>query len=150
MILQAKLCIMIPTTLLKSPSVVYLPLNHPFMHCKEIDSNENVEPVQPGPESKSLPELNRQQIDTFQQDIIKASGGTCIPEHTGTTRHLKHKESKSEYADVAELKNFLNQLKGKKFILDCGHKVTFGTFLGNDITIRNGKNLKIICSQCGY
>jgi hypothetical protein len=120
------------------------------MHCKKNNSHEHVEPVHPDSESKSLPRLNRQQIDTFQQDIFKESGGTCIPELTGTTRHLKNKETKSEYADVAELKAFLGQLKGKKFILDCGHKVTFGTFLGNDITIRNGKDLKIICSQCGY
>ena len=55
-----------------------------------------------------------------------------------------------QYADTEELRNVLSQLKGEKFILDCGHKVTFGHFLGNDITIRNGKIMKIICSQCGY
>ncbi|MFA6011920.1 MAG: hypothetical protein WC799_18150 [Desulfobacteraceae bacterium] len=44
----------------------------------------------------------------------------------------------------------MNQLKLKKFKLDYGHHVTFGYFLGNDITIRNGKELTIICAQCGY
>lgn len=55
-----------------------------------------------------------------------------------------------KYAHVNELKHFMNQLKSKKFKLDCGHHVTFGYFLGNDITIRNGKELTIICAQCGY
>jgi hypothetical protein len=27
--------------------------------------------------------------------------------------------------------------------------VTFGQFLGNDIVVRNGKEMKIICSHCG-
>lgn len=55
-----------------------------------------------------------------------------------------------KYVHVNELKEHLNQLKSKKFKLDCGHHVTFGYFLGNDITIRNGKELTIICAQCGY
>ena len=41
-------------------------------------------------------------------------------------------------------------LVGMKFRLDCGHHVTFGEILGNDVIIRNGKKLKIICTQCGY
>lgn len=41
-------------------------------------------------------------------------------------------------------------LNGKKFRLDCGHHITFGQVLGNDITIRNGRKLRIICAQCGY
>jgi hypothetical protein len=57
---------------------------------------------------------------------------------------------KKQYAKVNELKKFLEQLKGQKFQLDCGHHVTFHHFFGNDITIRNGKKLKIICSFCGY
>ena len=36
------------------------------------------------------------------------------------------------------------------FCLDCGHHVTFGENLGNHITILNGKEPIIICSQCGY
>lgn len=55
-----------------------------------------------------------------------------------------------QYANVEELKDFLHQLRGRKFRLDCGHHVTFGYFLGNNITIINGKTLKIICSECGY
>jgi hypothetical protein len=41
-------------------------------------------------------------------------------------------------------------LNGRKFRLECGHHVTFGHFLGNNITIYNGKKLKVICSECGY
>ncbi len=41
-------------------------------------------------------------------------------------------------------------LAGKRFKLMCGHHVTFGQILGNDVTIRNGKKFKIICTQCGY
>jgi predicted nucleic-acid-binding Zn-ribbon protein len=44
----------------------------------------------------------------------------------------------------------LSTLKGRKFKLDCGHHVTFGHFLGNAITIYNGKHPTIICTQCGY
>ena len=55
------------------------------------------------------------------------------------------------YENSQVLKSILiDSLKGRKFKLDCGHHVTFGHFLGNDIIIYNGKNLKIICTQCGY
>ncbi len=57
---------------------------------------------------------------------------------------------RKKYANVKKLNNFMIQLKGRKFKLDCGHHVTFGYFFGNDITIRNGKELTIICAQCGY
>ncbi|MBC2716044.1 MAG: hypothetical protein HF978_12120 [Desulfobacteraceae bacterium] len=57
---------------------------------------------------------------------------------------------KQEYASVDELKTIIHQLRGKKFMLDCGHKITFGYFLGNDIIIRNGKDIKITCTDCGY
>ena len=61
------------------------------------------------------------------------------------------KEQKNEYQDVEVLKEILSKtVTGRKFRLDCGHHITFGHFLGNDITIYNGKELKIICSQCGY
>lgn len=61
------------------------------------------------------------------------------------------KEQENEYQDVEVLKEILYKtVAGKKFRLDCGHHITFGHFLGNDITIYNGKKLKIICSQCGY
>jgi len=61
----------------------------------------------------------------------------------------KESSRKNEYADAEKLRNFLSQLQGKKFMLDCGHRVTFGFYLGNDIIIRNGKVMKIICSDCG-
>ena len=59
-------------------------------------------------------------------------------------------KKKMEYKDTDELRKILESLRYKKFMLDCGHKVTFGYFLGNNITIYNGKELKIICSLCGY
>lgn len=61
------------------------------------------------------------------------------------------KEQKAQYQGAERLRDILERvLSGRKFLLDCGHHVTFGHHLGNDITIYNGKNLKIICSQCGY
>ena len=60
------------------------------------------------------------------------------------------KEEKAHYEDTDALRQILRQLKGRKFRLDCGHHVTFCHFLGNDITIRNGKEPKITCSLCGY
>lgn len=59
-------------------------------------------------------------------------------------------EKRKLYESTDVLKNLLGQLKGKKFRLDCGHHVTFNHNLANDITIRNGKELTIICSLCGY
>lgn len=61
------------------------------------------------------------------------------------------KEQKERYQSPEQLKSILKQaLNGKKFRLSCGHHITFGHFLGNDITIYNGKEFKIVCSQCGY
>jgi len=61
------------------------------------------------------------------------------------------KEQKETYQDVDLLREILlKTLKGRKFQLDCGHYITFGHHLGNNITIYNGKELRIICSQCGY
>ena len=57
---------------------------------------------------------------------------------------------KMRYSNVEELKAYLNNLKTKKYRLDRGRHVTFGYFLGNDILIRNGKEFRIICSQCAY
>jgi len=61
------------------------------------------------------------------------------------------KEEKTRYDEPEQLGDILKRvLAGKKFRLHCGHHVNFGTNLGNDVTIRNGKEYKIICSQCGY
>jgi hypothetical protein len=61
------------------------------------------------------------------------------------------KEQKNSYQETDILRQVLIQaLDGRKFQVDCGHHVTFGCHIGNDITIYNGKELKIICSQCGY
>ena len=61
------------------------------------------------------------------------------------------KRQERQYEDTEILRQILlKTLKGRKFKLDCGHHVTFGHNLGNDITIYNGKRVEIICSQCGY
>ena len=61
------------------------------------------------------------------------------------------KEQEGHYEDTEALKQILLKvLSGRKFRLDCGHHVTFGHNLGNDVTVYNGKKLSIICSQCGY
>jgi hypothetical protein len=60
------------------------------------------------------------------------------------------KQKKEAYQDVEELKKIIQSLKGKKYRLSCGHHITFGYYLGNDITIRNGKTPEITCSLCGY
>ena len=61
------------------------------------------------------------------------------------------KEEKERYDGPELLRDILQRtLAGKKFRLDCGHYVSFGHFLGNDITILNGKEFKIICSFCGH
>jgi hypothetical protein len=56
---------------------------------------------------------------------------------------------KAAYQPVDSLKQILQAQKGKKFCLDCGHHVTLGHFLGNNIIILNGKNLRLICTLCG-
>ena len=61
------------------------------------------------------------------------------------------KEEKERYEEPELLRDILQRaLTGKKFRLDCGHYVTWNHQLGNDVTIRNGKKLKIVCSPCGY
>ncbi|MFC1895417.1 hypothetical protein ACFL0Q_01980 [Thermodesulfobacteriota bacterium] len=57
---------------------------------------------------------------------------------------------KKKYQDTDKLRRLLSRLEGKKFRLDCGRHITFCHFLGNDITIVNGKRLQIICSLCGH
>lgn len=61
------------------------------------------------------------------------------------------KKQKEYYQSPDRFRDILQRtLKGMKFRLDCGHHITFLEVLGNDITIYNGKKLKIICSQCGH
>ena len=61
-----------------------------------------------------------------------------------------NKKQKEQYQAPEKLKAIIKTLKGQKFKLDCGHHITFGHYLGNDITIRNGAKPTIICSLCGY
>ena len=61
------------------------------------------------------------------------------------------KEEKSLYSAPEALRDILKRvLSGRKFRLDCGHYTTLFHHLGNDITILNGKEPKIICSLCGH
>jgi hypothetical protein len=60
-------------------------------------------------------------------------------------------EQKGLYGEPEQLKDILKRvLEGRKFRLECGHYVTFGHNLGNNITIYNGKEIVIVCSECGY
>ncbi len=62
-----------------------------------------------------------------------------------------NKEQKKQYQGPEVLKEILyRELYGKKFALQCGHFITFGATLGNDLTVKNGKELSVICAQCGY
>jgi len=60
------------------------------------------------------------------------------------------RKQEQAYKETDALRYLLEKLKGEKFKLDCGHHVTFGYYLGNNITIYNGSRLKVICSQCSY
>lgn len=55
-----------------------------------------------------------------------------------------------KYEDADALREIIQKLKNKKYCLDCGHHVTFGYYLGQDITILNGKEPRLLCSQCGH
>ncbi len=57
-------------------------------------------------------------------------------------------KEKQKYQSPDELRKVFNQIRGRKFRLDCGHHVTFNYFLGNDIHITNGKELEIVCWSC--
>jgi hypothetical protein len=57
---------------------------------------------------------------------------------------------KKRYKPVNELRRILEALENGKFVLDCGHHVTFNQVLGNNVIILNGKDLRIICVECGY
>ena len=51
------------------------------------------------------------------------------------------REQKLQYKKTELLRDILQRtLYGMKFRLDCGHHVTFGEELGNDVTIKNGKH----------
>ena len=59
-------------------------------------------------------------------------------------------EKEAAYEDTKALKQVIMGLKDRKFRLECGHHVTFGYWIGNDITIYNEKEPTIICSLCGH
>lgn len=53
-----------------------------------------------------------------------------------------------DYEPPKKLREIMEELKGRKFTLDCGHHITFGYNVGNDIVVYNGKIPKIICLDC--
>lgn len=55
---------------------------------------------------------------------------------------------KQQYKPVEKLIEDLSLLAGQKFILSCGHHVTFNEYLANDIVIFNDKELRIVCLDC--
>ena len=57
---------------------------------------------------------------------------------------------KKMYKPTCDLRKILNILQHEKFVLDCGHHVTFNRVLGNNLVIRNGVKLTITCVDCGY
>lgn len=60
-------------------------------------------------------------------------------------------EEKDRYEGPEQLREIMKRtLEGRKFRLDCGHHVTWHHNLGSDVIIFNGKELRIICSLCGY
>lgn len=62
-----------------------------------------------------------------------------------------NQEQKRQYQGPDVLKEILHrELYGKKFVLQCGHHITFGEMLGNDLTVKNGKDFRVICAECGY
>ena len=62
-----------------------------------------------------------------------------------------NRAQKRLYQGSEVLKAILHrELYGKKFVLQCGHHITFGELLGNDLTVRNGKDFRVICAECGY
>ena len=60
------------------------------------------------------------------------------------------KEEKSRYSEPEALRDILKRvLSGRKFLWIVATKYRY-SHLGNDITIINGKEPKIICSLCGH
>jgi hypothetical protein len=59
-------------------------------------------------------------------------------------------DEKAKYQSADELREIFVKIKGKKFRLDCGHHVTIGHNLGNNLIIYNNKKPTIICTCCGY
>ena len=61
------------------------------------------------------------------------------------------KEQKRQYSEPESLKEILKRvLSVRKFMLDCGHHVSLFHNIGNDVTILNEKEPKVICSLCGH
>ena len=60
-------------------------------------------------------------------------------------------KQKQAYSEPEALKDILRRtIYGKKFRLECGHIISMGYYLGNDLVVRNGKELEVICLQCAY
>ncbi len=75
----------------------------------------------------------------FAGSVLYVGGAPVI--HKGRLKVVKT----GEYKDINLLKNLLNG----KYILDCGHKVTFKhPFANNVVVLNDGKEIKVICTDC--
>ena len=59
-------------------------------------------------------------------------------------------DEKAKYQSADALREIFMKIKGKKFRLDCGHHVTIGHNLTNNLIIYNNKKPTIIYTYCGY
>lgn len=60
---------------------------------------------------------------------------------------------KSKYDNPDHIREIFKSLKGRKFRLDCGHHVTLGHNLSNNIVIRHDggiDKIRIECTLCSY
>lgn len=58
----------------------------------------------------------------------------------------KQEAMNTKYRPIEELKDLLSE---RKYLLDCGHKVSFGHPWANTVVIYPFENdMKIICSEC--
>ncbi len=52
-------------------------------------------------------------------------------------------EDINKYEETERLREIIEELRDKKYMLDCGHYVKFGHNLGNNIIIYNGRRPRI-------
>jgi hypothetical protein len=59
--------------------------------------------------------------------------------------HEKATRGNGCYKDSEELRKLL---ANGKYVLDCGHLVTFGHNLGNNVVVISDGEIRIICTSC--
>lgn len=58
------------------------------------------------------------------------------------------KAEKYQHKSMESVGELLRMLNKEQFVLDCGHHVTFGQVICNDIKVHKNVELHVICSQC--